>query len=183
MPLPSFCKLINYPEYLPQKNNIESSTISDNEAKHKTNPATKNCVMCGTCCFFVGTCESKDKDNQPTTSSPYIIPRQNKGLCTACDVKIWLVCDLNVTIKWCKGCKNFKQWSAFGEKSRATKCTKCRVRQKEKYATQKEALRKKREIEKECQGDDEEHERRGSKASDDEMNAASGLCNMLNGCV
>ena len=143
--------------------------------------------MCGTCCFFVSA--SRDKCEQVAmVSSPYIIPRQNKGLCTACDVKVWLVRDLDLTIKWCKGCKNFRAWSAFGEKSRATKCSKCRDRQREKYAAQKEALRRKRASDKEKErgsdsDDSEETEMRGGKASDDEMDAASGLCHMMRGCV
>lgn len=88
-PLPSFYKLVNYPEFLPQKNNhFDCNTLSDDEAKQKANPTTKNCVMCGTCCYFVGMNASKNKAEQAAAvSSPYIIPRQNKGLCTACDVK------------------------------------------------------------------------------------------------
>jgi len=45
-------------------------------------------------------------------------------------------------IKWCKGCKNFRPWSAFGTKGSATKCVRCRDRQKEKYATQKKKANK-----------------------------------------
>lgn len=94
----------------------------------------------------------------------HIIPRQNKGVCTLCDVTVWLtqiVVDGDgriavaqstgedeeedmyptkprpVEIKWCKGCKNFRSWAAFGEKGSATKCVRCRNRQKEKYALQK----------------------------------------------
>ena len=119
--------------------------------------------MCGTCCFFVGAQGHKSSGRgddavtqqatpgaspsstkSSSTPAPFIIPRQNKGLCTSCDVKVWLVRDLNLTIKWCKGCKNFRQWAAFGDKSRATKCSKCRERQKEKYAAQKEELKQKR---------------------------------------
>ncbi|KAL7489887.1 hypothetical protein ACHAW6_015610, partial [Cyclotella cf. meneghiniana] len=191
--LPSFYKLVNFPEYLPQKSCM-LDTLSDDEAKQKVNPATKRCVMCGTCCFYVGTSASKPNDRveqaSASVSSPFIIPRQNKGLCTACDVKVWLVRDLNLTIKWCKGCKNFRLWSAFGDKSRATKCLKCRDRQKEKYAAQKVALKKQRETGKETmansdRGSDsddsnEDMNTRESKASDDEMDAALGLSSMMN---
>jgi hypothetical protein len=94
-----------------------------------------------------------------------------------------------LTIKWCKGCKNFRLWSAFGDKSRATKCSKCRERQKEKYAAQKEALKKKRETgeerransERGSDSDDSNEDMimRESKASDDEMDAALGLSSMM----
>lgn len=69
--------------------------------------------------------------------SRHIIPRQNKGVCTQCDVTVWLVTEEKVEVKWCKGCKNFRPWAAFGDKGSATKCVRCRKRQKEKYATQK----------------------------------------------
>ena len=66
------------------------------------------------------------------------IPTQNKGLCTRCDVNVWVVVTSGLEIKWCKGCKNFRPWAAFGEKGLATKCVRCRERQREKYALQKE---------------------------------------------
>ena len=68
----------------------------------------------------------------------HIIPKQNKGLCTACDVAVWVIKENKIEIKWCKGCKNFRPWAAFGDKGLATKCLRCRERQREKYATQKE---------------------------------------------
>ena len=72
----------------------------------------------------------------------YTIPRQNKGLCTSCDVKVWLYNDdtkPQVPIKWCKGCKNFRTWpQAFGSKVKATKCTKCRDKQRISYSSSKE---------------------------------------------
>lgn len=66
------------------------------------------------------------------------IPTQNKGLCTICDVNVWLVISSGLEIKWCKGCKNFRPWAAFGDKGLATKCVRCRERQREKYALTKE---------------------------------------------
>lgn len=172
--------------------------------------------MCGTNCHFVSRplgCSSSasktksKKEEAPSTPStpsgspssaksppittPYIIPRQNKGLCTSCDVKVWLVRDLNLTIKWCKGCKNFRQWASFGEKSRATKCTKCRERQKEKYASQKGELKlkrqsvsaeKKTQAEKEFDSEESDHsnaESKSERASDDEIDAALGLKRMM----
>ena len=76
-------------------------------------------------------------DSATPRPNPYLpkanIPTQNKGLCTICDVNIWVVVATGLEIKWCKGCKNFKAWAAFGEKGLATKCVKCRARQREKY--------------------------------------------------
>ena len=80
-------------------------------------------------------------------SSGYaIIPTQNKGLCTLCDVNVWVVVQNGLEIKWCKGCKNFRPWAAFGDKGLATKCLRCRERQREKYALQKEEKEKARLI-------------------------------------
>lgn len=72
------------------------------------------------------------------------IPTQNKGLCTICDVNVWIVASSGLEIKWCKGCKNFRPWAAFGDKGLATKCVRCRERQREKYALQKEEKEKRR---------------------------------------
>jgi hypothetical protein len=73
-----------------------------------------------------------------------IIPTQNKGLCTLCDVNVWVVVTTGLEIKWCKGCKNFRPWAAFGDKGLATKCLRCRERQREKYALQKDEKEKAR---------------------------------------
>ena len=43
----------------------------------------------------------------------------------------------DLEIKWCKGCKNFRPWPAFGDKGLATKCARCRHRQRTKYAQAK----------------------------------------------
>ena len=95
-------------------------------------------------------------DNNNTTSSSSAttsangggayanIPTQNKGLCTICDVNVWIVTATGLEIKWCKGCKNFRPWAAFGDKGLATKCVRCRERQREKYALQKEEKEKRR---------------------------------------
>lgn len=80
---------------------------------------------------------AKEDDHANDTSS-HIIPRQNKGVCTACDITVWIAVEFDgLEIKWCKGCKNFRPWAAFGSKGSATKCVRCRDRQKEKYALQK----------------------------------------------
>jgi Zn-finger nucleic acid-binding protein len=77
-----------------------------------------------------------DSTDEKDDGTAHIIPRQNKGLCTACDVTVWVVTSTGMEIKWCKGCKNFRPWAAFGDKGLATKCVRCRDRQREKYAAQ-----------------------------------------------
>ena len=81
------------------------------------------------------------KDVEDDQGCAHIIPRQNKGLCTACDITVWVVVGDGLEIKWCKGCKNFRPWAAFGDKGSATKCVRCRDRQREKYALQKSEIR------------------------------------------
>jgi hypothetical protein len=148
--LPDFSLLVNFPEYLSKGRNIESSASASNDG-------TKPCVMCGQlrlCSARIShagnnsgrrprTSLVPSPDNLPNTGderTTHIIPRQNKGVCTVCDVAVWIVQDHdNLEIKWCKGCKNFRPWAAFGDKGLATKCVRCRKRQKEKYATQKVA--------------------------------------------
>lgn len=73
-----------------------------------------------------------------TSSSAHIIPRQNKGLCTSCDVSVWVMTNgSGLEIKWCKGCKNFRKWVDFGIKGFSSKCQRCRAQQAERYALQK----------------------------------------------
>jgi hypothetical protein len=112
------------------------------------------CVMCGQACPCstgnkkkAGVGSKKDdgmssKDSLADKNGYAIIPTQNKGLCTLCDVNVWVVCSNGLEIKWCKGCKNFRPWAAFGDKGLATKCLRCRERQREKYALQKEEKEK-----------------------------------------
>jgi hypothetical protein len=91
-------------------------------------------------------------------SAMQIIPRQNKGVCTACDITVWVITTVGwekLEIKWCKGCKNFRPWAAFGEKGLATKCVRCRDRQKEKYLWQKkETVRQSKTFQEEKKEDD-----------------------------
>ena len=146
--LPDFSLLVNFPDHLSKGRNLESNASL-------TSDGTKPCVMCGQLRLCsAGTSVSTGSGGRrprttlipspedPTTSgnerTTHIIPRQNKGVCTVCDVAVWVVKDHdNLEIKWCKGCKNFRPWAAFGDKGLATKCVRCRKRQKEKYATQK----------------------------------------------
>ncbi len=103
----------------------------------------KHCVMCGKLriCSASSLMEKGRAAAASDDGTSHIIPRQNKGLCTACDVTVWVLVSEGVEIKWCKGCKNFRQWAAFGDKGSATKCVRCRERQREKYAMQKNAKR------------------------------------------
>ena len=147
--LPDFSLLVNFPDHLFKGRNLEASSAS------LTTDGTKRCVMCGQLRLCSAGISSNNSiggrrprttlipsPDDPTTTgnerTTHIIPRQNKGVCTVCDVAVWLVKDHdNLEIKWCKGCKNFRPWAAFGDKGLATKCVRCRKRQKEKYATQK----------------------------------------------
>eukprot|EP00536_Pseudo-nitzschia_multiseries_P016427 jgi/Psemu1/292530/fgenesh1_pg.1110_\ len=140
--LPDFHRLVNYPAYLSKSRGLASGDASLSKAV----AGKKHCVMCGK--LRVCSASNLTEKGRATMScddgSAHIIPRQNKGLCTACDVTVWVMVADGLEIKWCKGCKNFRQWAAFGEKGSATKCVRCRERQREKYAMQKGAKRARR---------------------------------------
>ena len=159
-PLPEFTSLVNFPVHMSQKQSVNLPE------------GMRCCVMCGQACpcSMGGKSKKKKGPNEPgsmppnggglaprssNTSSEYmndkssgyaIIPTQNKGLCTLCDVNVWVVVASGLEIKWCKGCKNFRPWAAFGDKGLATKCLRCRERQREKYALQKEEKEKSRAL-------------------------------------
>lgn len=145
--VPEFTSLVNFPTHMSSKS---ATMIPD---------GMRCCVMCGHACQ----CSVSSKTNKVSRSKKgangndldqprniiggnnyAIIPSQNKGLCTQCDVNVWVVTSNNLQIKWCKGCKNFRPWAAFGEKGLATKCLRCRDRQREKYAAQKDEKDKKK---------------------------------------
>jgi hypothetical protein len=151
--VPEFTSLVNFPAHMSQKQSVNLPE------------GLRCCVMCGSACpCSNGTkkkpCPGKGKNDgslAPRNSNGQdhgsmmgdktnyaIIPTQNKGLCTLCDVNVWVVVNNGLEIKWCKGCKNFRPWAAFGEKGLATKCLRCRERQREKYALQKEEKEKAR---------------------------------------
>lgn len=88
---------------------------------------------------------TSSSNNACNTNFPNI-PTQNKGLCTICDVNVWIVTNSGLEIKWCKGCKNFRSWASFGDKGLATKCVRCRERQREKYASTKERTEKEKRV-------------------------------------
>ncbi|KAG7352878.1 hypothetical protein IV203_008926 [Nitzschia inconspicua] len=176
--LPDFHRLVNYPDFL---------TKARSEANCPS--GKKNCVMCGK--LRISSSNSyvskgrhgntpmlKAHTGEGCEDTSHIIPRQNKGLCTACDVTVWVFVSENLEIKWCKGCKNFRPWAAFGDKGSATKCVRCRDRQREKYALQRDEMRCRRT-------------QRGTSSSPDSissnkmgdqapMAAAQGLRNLLN---
>lgn len=145
-PVPEFTSLVNFPSHMSQK---QAVNLPD---------GMRCCVMCGQACPCSSGNKAKNKaKNKASDSGPQrpdhlgdknsgyaIIPTQNKGLCTLCDVNVWVVVNTGLEIKWCKGCKNFRPWAAFGDKGLATKCLRCRERQREKYALQKEEKEKAR---------------------------------------
>jgi hypothetical protein len=140
--VPEFTSLVNFPAHMSQKQAVNLPE------------GMRCCVMCGQACPCstgnkkkAGVGSKKDdgmssKDSLADKNGYAIIPTQNKGLCTLCDVNVWVVCSNGLEIKWCKGCKNFRPWAAFGDKGLATKCLRCRERQREKYALQKEEKEK-----------------------------------------
>lgn len=146
-PVPEFTALVNYPAHMSQKQSVNlpegmrccvmcgqacpcsNSTKTNGSSSNSTNGNKKHPSSSG---------NKKDAASMEKQSGFAIIPTQNKGLCTLCDVNVWVVCQSGLEIKWCKGCKNFRPWAAFGDKGLATKCLRCRERQREKYALQKE---------------------------------------------
>jgi hypothetical protein len=183
--LPDFHRLVNFPDYL-AKSRSPSSSDSSSPANGK-----KNCVMCGKVRVCSASslvkgrvmkqeeCVQEEQDD----GTAHIIPRQNKGLCTACDITVWVVVTDGLEIKWCKGCKNFRPWAAFGDKGSATKCVRCRDRQREKYATQKDEIRLRRYKRTTSSSDSSRHEcsddNSNSKEEDNHMAAARGLRNLM----
>ena len=156
--VPEFTSLVNFPAHMSQKQSVNLPE------------GMRCCVMCGQACpcstgtkkkggGLSGSAKSSKADGSlaPRSSNGQdpgnmmgdkngyaIIPTQNKGLCTLCDVNVWVVVTTGLEIKWCKGCKNFRPWAAFGDKGSATKCVRCRDRQREKYAMQKDEIRTRR---------------------------------------
>lgn len=135
--MPEFSQLVNFPDYLARSRDGKNLAAANDK---------KNCVMCGkhrACLPSSMSRRASTGDDAEDEGAMHIIPRQNKGVCTACDVTVWVVTNAKqedgvpIEIKWCKGCKNFRPWASFGEKGMATKCVRCRNRQKEKYAAAK----------------------------------------------
>jgi len=126
-------------------NDLNSTATSSNNNNGNNNSNSNNGGMALPLGSSNGQGVNQQHPNGPMSNpggSYAIIPTQNKGLCTHCDVNVWVVNQTQLEIKWCKGCKNFRPWAAFGEKGLATKCVRCRERQREKYAAQKEEKEK-----------------------------------------
>jgi len=69
---------------------------------------TKCCVMCGEirgCNPGKSTKTKSMKSSEGYSQDTVVIPNQNKGLCTLCDVEVWVIKKNETEIKWCKGCK------------------------------------------------------------------------------
>lgn len=187
-PIPDFHQLVNFPDYLNKvrPNGTEPANVP------VTNNGKRPCVMCGKqrICSASSTSggsnalrrtkkqgEEEEVDEDDTN---HIIPRQNKGLCTACDISVWVFVESGLEIKWCKGCKNFRPWAAFGDKGLATKCVRCRDRQREKYAVQKDELRQRRLQQNRREDDDEDKEWGEKEVSEhQEIAAAKGLRDLM----
>ena len=136
-PLPPFNETVNYPECLPGSSSGAARTPRDDGL------AYRRCVMCGVDRPLPPGPSARGRAPAAAASGTEpTVPRQNKGVCTDCDVRVWLLSSEGRCVKWCKGCKNFRPWAAFGEKAQATKCGRCRERQKARYAADK--LRRKR---------------------------------------
>jgi hypothetical protein len=202
--LPDFHRLVNYPDYLIK--NYPNYLRKTNKAAKNTAPSAqldkngkRHCVMCGELRLCSASSaqptpstrvrstqtkknelevaeEAEDDEGSEAGETTHIIPRQNKGLCTACDITVWVIMDSNsetnrLEIKWCKGCKNFRPWAAFGDKGMATKCVRCRDRQREKYASQKDKLRANRQTKK-AAANEEHHEIEAARGLRDLMAAS-----------
>ena len=173
--LPDFHRIVNYPDFL---------TKARNEANCPS--GKKNCVMCGELRICSASSMANKGRGGPSMARPgrnedtsHIIPRQNKGLCTACDVTVWRVLEDGLEIKWCKGCKNFRPWAAFGSKGSAPKCVRCRDRQREKYALQRDQLRSRRSKRDSSVSPSESSASSGIGKEENHMEAAQGLHSLL----
>ena len=152
-PVPEFPYLVNYPS--------EKAVTLRNPPNH-ADGVLRTCVMCGRSCPYgqrnesgkkrssssangtgAGGCGKKkqasafvraEEEAADAAEGRVIIPTQNKGLCTSCDKTVWKVRSTGLQIKWCKGCKNFRPWAAFGVEGFKSKCLECRNQQKERYA-------------------------------------------------
>mmetsp|Transcript_28853 Transcript_28853/g.43565 ORF Transcript_28853/g.43565 Transcript_28853/m.43565 type:complete len:606 (+) Transcript_28853:48-1865(+) len=183
VPIPDFHQLVNFPDYLHKVR----SNGGEAPGSSSSNNGKRPCVMCGkqricsaSTANLGGSVLRRGKksedgagNEEDEEDSNHIIPRQNKGLCTACDVTVWVVVDTAMEIKWCKGCKNFRPWAAFGDKGLATKCVRCRDRQREKYALQKDELRLRRLRQNNGKRDNKVAE------GQHEIDAAKGLRNLM----
>jgi hypothetical protein len=61
------------------------------------------------------------------------IPNQNKDVCRVCDSTYWFLNEMNVLVKFCKGCKTFFPLMNYDDKPEASKCGSCRRRGRDNY--------------------------------------------------
>jgi hypothetical protein len=74
----------------------------------ETPKGTKCCVMCGKvrqCSNGKSSKVKAMKSSEHYSQDNVIIPNQNKGICTLCDISVWVIKKCGTQIKWCKGCK------------------------------------------------------------------------------
>ena len=151
--VPLFQHIVNYPTFVVQPGRKRKRKKGDKAPPAGTagDETKRGCVMCGRYCLKSATKKGNIGGGQGynvaeenlaiNTAGPQgqrvIIPNQNKGICTACDVTVWIHSASGLQIKWCKGCKNFKTWAGFGHKGHLTKCMRCRDEQNKRYAKQK----------------------------------------------
>ena len=131
--IPDFNSIVNFNSSLEMRNRCFDDGL-------------RKCVMCGQMRVAAAALKTSSAKLRQGQHHP-IIPKQNKGICTECDVAIWVIVAEGKEIKFCKGCKNFRTWASFGERRRATKCERCRSRQRSKYYQKKESSIEKSSIE------------------------------------
>ena len=139
--VPDFRQIVNFPTHVIQpgrKRKLSKNVGKDGKPLAKQAAKRRCCVMCGKACSSKSVPKYGDENSSKPSDHEVTIPAQNKGLCTACDVTVWVHTKTNMQIKWCKGCKNFKTWAAFGRKGHLTKCGRCRDEQNKRYARQKQ---------------------------------------------
>ena len=199
--VPDFTSLVNFPSHMSQKSSAQQSLPEgmkccvmcgracpcsvSNKGKKKKNSnhkvgklSSENSLLHSHNAHHHGGILSTRNGPGGSSSSGQsnnvpIIPTQNKGLCTNCDVNVWVVISNNLEIKWCKGCKNFRPWAAFGDKGLATKCVRCRDRQREKYAAQKEEKERSKQNSKDSKNSDCEKDENDKKLSNDQKKIAT----------
>lgn len=104
--VPDFSELINFPQ---------KSVVG---AKLTTRNGKKRCIMCGhwrSVLRIVG----------DMSVVPPIIPYDNRGVCTDCQVRVWNVQETNLAIKFCQQCKNFGEWTTFCNDTTCNDCQAC----------------------------------------------------------
>ena len=97
---PLFQHIVNYPTFIAPRGRKRRRKRSDKEppAGAAADETKRGCVMCG-------------RHNKAVA-----IPSQNKNVCTACEVTVWVYSASGLQIKWCKGCKKFLPLFAFAQK-------------------------------------------------------------------